>query len=37
MEVWHDYPTSDGTCERDYVHVSDLAAAHIAARVARGG
>ena len=26
-----DYPTPDGTCVRDYVHVSDLAAAHIAA------
>lgn len=26
-----DYPTSDGTCVRDYVHVSDLASAHIAA------
>jgi len=25
-----DYPTPDGTCIRDYVHVSDLAAAHIA-------
>jgi UDP-glucose 4-epimerase len=25
------YPTSDGTCVRDYVHVSDLAAAHEAA------
>ncbi len=24
-----DYPTNDGTCERDYVHVSDLAAAHV--------
>lgn len=24
-----DYPTSDGTCVRDYVHVSDLASAHI--------
>lgn len=24
-----DYPTSDGTCLRDYIHVSDLAAAHI--------
>jgi len=24
-----DYPTRDGTCVRDYVHVSDLAAAHI--------
>jgi UDP-arabinose 4-epimerase len=26
-----DYPTSDGTCERDFIHVSDLAAAHVAA------
>lgn len=26
-----DYPTSDGTCIRDYVHVSDLADAHVAA------
>ncbi len=26
-----DYPTPDGTCVRDYVHVRDLAAAHIAA------
>jgi UDP-glucose-4-epimerase GalE len=26
-----DYPTPDGTCIRDYVHVSDLAAAHLAA------
>lgn len=24
-----DYPTSDGTCIRDYIHVSDLADAHI--------
>lgn len=24
-----DYPTPDGTCLRDYVHVSDLAAAHV--------
>lgn len=24
-----DYPTADGTCVRDYVHVGDLAAAHI--------
>ncbi len=24
-----DYPTRDGTCIRDYVHVTDLAAAHI--------
>ena len=26
-----DYPTSDGTCIRDYIHVSDLADAHVAA------
>lgn len=26
-----DYPTHDGTCIRDYVHVSDLADAHVAA------
>jgi UDP-glucose 4-epimerase len=26
-----DYATTDGTCIRDYVHVSDLAAAHLAA------
>jgi UDP-glucose-4-epimerase GalE len=26
-----DYPTSDGTCVRDYVHVDDLATAHILA------
>jgi UDP-arabinose 4-epimerase len=26
-----DYPTTDGTCERDYVHVSDLAQGHVAA------
>jgi UDP-glucose 4-epimerase len=24
-----DYPTRDGTCVRDYVHVTDLAAAHV--------
>jgi UDP-glucose 4-epimerase len=24
-----DYPTPDGTCIRDYVHVTDLAAAHV--------
>jgi len=24
-----DYPTPDGTCVRDYVHVSDLVAAHV--------
>ncbi len=26
-----DYPTADGTCIRDYVHVTDLAAAHLLA------
>jgi UDP-glucose 4-epimerase len=26
-----DYPTRDGSCIRDYVHVSDLAAAHVVA------
>jgi len=26
-----DYPTPDGTCIRDYIHVTDLADAHIAA------
>jgi UDP-glucose 4-epimerase len=26
-----DYPTKDGTCIRDYIHVNDLAAAHILA------
>jgi UDP-glucose 4-epimerase len=26
-----DYPTADGTCVRDYVHVTDLAAAHLLA------
>lgn len=26
-----DYPTPDGTCIRDYIHVKDLAAAHVAA------
>lgn len=25
-----DYPTPDGTCIRDYIHVSDLASAHVA-------
>jgi len=24
-----DYPTSDGTCIRDYIHVTDLASAHV--------
>jgi UDP-glucose-4-epimerase GalE len=26
-----DYPTTDGTCIRDYIHVDDLAAAHLLA------
>ncbi len=26
-----DYPTPDGTCVRDYIHVSDLVGAHLAA------
>ena len=34
-----DYPTPDGTCLRDYVHVSDLADAHVRAlqRLEQGG
>ena len=32
-----DYPTPDGTCIRDYIHVLDLAKAHIAALDALGG
>jgi len=34
-----DYPTPDGTCQRDYVHVTDLADAHVRALAAleRGG
>ncbi|NDC90061.1 MAG: NAD-dependent epimerase/dehydratase family protein, partial [Bacteroidetes bacterium] len=33
-----DYDTPDGTCVRDYIHVADLAAAHVAAarRMDRG-
>ena len=27
----NDYPTPDGTCIRDYVHVADIADAHLAA------
>lgn len=35
----NDYPTPDGTCIRDYVHVCDLAVAHVIAmeRIAAGG
>jgi len=29
-----DYPTPDGTCVRDYIHISDLAAAHVLALAA---
>jgi UDP-glucose 4-epimerase len=33
-----DYPTVDGTCVRDYIHVEDLARAHLLALdVAAGG
>ncbi|QHT59947.1 UDP-glucose 4-epimerase GalE [Paenibacillus lycopersici] len=34
-----DYPTEDGTCVRDYIHVSDLADAHVLAveRLRKGG
>lgn len=32
MEVFGtDYPTHDGTCIRDYIHVADLISAHVAA------
>ncbi len=31
MVYGDDYPTSDGTCIRDYIHVCDLAQAHILA------
>jgi UDP-glucose 4-epimerase len=32
VEVYgEDYPTRDGTCVRDYIHVIDLARAHVAA------
>ena len=32
-----DYPTSDGTCVRDYIHVEDLANAHLLALHALSG
>ena len=32
-----DYPTPDGTCVRDYIHVSDLADAHVQALDRLGG
>lgn len=34
-----DYPTPDGTCQRDYIHVTDLAEAHVKAfdHLERGG
>jgi UDP-glucose 4-epimerase len=33
-----DYPTPDGTCVRDYIHVNDLTAAHLdALRYLRAG
>ncbi len=32
LSVWgNDYPTPDGTCIRDYIHVVDLAKGHIKA------
>ncbi len=32
IEIYgHDYPTPDGTCIRDYIHVQDLALAHVMA------
>jgi UDP-glucose 4-epimerase len=39
LEVFgNDYPTPDGTCIRDYIHVSDLARAHLdALRYLRAG
>jgi len=40
MEIFgSDYPTPDGTCIRDYIHVTDLIAAHVLAleHLDRGG
>lgn len=40
LEIFgQDYPTEDGTCIRDYIHVCDLADAHVAAvrHLANGG
>ena len=40
MDIFgEDYPTPDGTCLRDYIHVSDLADAHVRAlaRLEAGG
>jgi UDP-glucose 4-epimerase len=39
VEIYgNDYPTPDGTCIRDYIHVADLVEAHLAAlRHLRGG
>lgn len=38
VEIYgNDYPTADGTCVRDYIHVVDLARAHILALNALGG
>jgi UDP-glucose 4-epimerase len=31
-----DYPTPDGTCIRDYIHIADLASAHLLALAALG-
>lgn len=31
----HDYPTTDGTCVRDYIHVVDLAKGHVKALEAK--
>jgi UDP-glucose 4-epimerase len=32
-----DYPTPDGTCVRDYIHIHDLASAHVLALISKGG